>query len=138
MPDKGKIMSQTYYERQGKLLRLYEESFARKEMNVTEAVAALRMIGFSETIAPMRVKEWAEKNITLKPETERAKKLRPKERASLEKYVLQMLLGKKYYLRLKYKRKELTKAETVAKLIKSGYSRELSEATVNEWEAQNL
>ena len=137
MPDKGKIMSQTNYERQSKLLNLYQELFTRKEMNDTEAIIALRMIGFSECIAANRVREWAVLNNAVKPETERARKQRLKERASLEKYVLQMLLGKKYYLRLKFLRKELTKDETIKKIIKSGCKEETAREMVNEWEGQN-
>jgi len=44
-------MSQTFYERQSKLLKLYQELFARKEMNDNEALIVLKMIGFSETLA---------------------------------------------------------------------------------------
>ena len=100
MPDKGKIMSQTFYERQSKLLGFYQVSFTKGEMGVNEAVIALRMIGFSETIAPTRVREWAALSTTNEPETDRAKKQRLKQMASLEKYVLKMKLGKKYYLQL--------------------------------------
>jgi hypothetical protein len=103
MLDKGKIMSQTYYEKQSKLLALFKESFIRKEMDAIEAVKALRTIGFGETIAANRVNEWAALNSTVSPETNRAKNQRLKQQASLEKYVLRMRLGKKYYLRLKAK-----------------------------------
>ena len=136
MADKGKIMSQTLYERQSKLIKLYHEQFCRNELNEGEAVIALRMIGFSETIAAVRVREWAENTPNINPDTERAKKQRFKERSSLERYVLQMLLGKKYYLRLKYKRKELTKNETVEKLKKAGCKEEVARELVNEWELQ--
>jgi hypothetical protein len=136
MPDKGKIMSQTYYERQGKLLNLYKELFARNEMSDNETVIALRMIGFSESIATNRVREWAVLINTIEPETERAKKQRAKQRASLESYVLQMMLGKKYYLRLKFMRKEFSREETVKKLIKSGCKIEVATGLVNEWEME--
>ena len=136
MPDKGKIMSQTYCERQSKLLNLYQELYHRKEMNDSETIAALRMIGFSETIAANRVREWAENFLDIKLDTERAKKLRLKERASLERYVLQMQLGKKYFLRLKFKRRELTKNETVEKLKKVGCEDGVAIELVNEWETQ--
>jgi len=136
MPDKGKIMSQAYYEKQSKLLNLYKESFVRKELNNNETVIALKMIGFSETIAAARVREWAALITAIEPETDRARKHRLKQQASLEKYVLQMLLGKKYYLRLKFLRKELTKDETVKKLIKSGCKEEAAREMVNEWEVQ--
>ncbi|MCL2791897.1 MAG: hypothetical protein FWD87_02290 [Spirochaetaceae bacterium] len=136
MPDKGKIMSQIYYERQSKLLNLYQELYVRKEMDDSETVVALRMIGFSETIAANRVKEWAALITTIAPYTDKVKKQKLKERASLEKYVLQMQLGKKYYLRLKYKRKELSKDDTVKKLVKSGCKEEIAKELVKEWEAQ--
>ena len=136
MPDKGKIMSQTLYERQSRLINLYKELFIRKEINANEAIMALRMIGFSKTIAAIRVREWADGITTIEPLTEKEKKQNQKERASLEKYVLQMLLGKKYYLRLRFKRKELTKDETVIKLVKSGCKEEIARELVNEWESQ--
>ena len=97
MPDKGKVMSQTYYERQGKLLKLYQESFSRKEISVNEAVTALRMIGFSESVAARRVNEWAAKSKINEPETNKTRNHRLKQQASLEKYILRMRLGKKYY-----------------------------------------
>jgi Holliday junction resolvasome RuvABC DNA-binding subunit len=80
MPDKGRAMTQTYYEKQSKLLKLYQESFARKEMNVKETVTALRMIGFSEEIAANRVNEWAAQTNIVVLDTERAKKARLKQR----------------------------------------------------------
>lgn len=141
MPDKGKVMSQTYYERQSKLLKLYQESFARKERSVKETVTALRILGFSESIAATRVSEWAVKIDSNEPETSKAKKLRLKQQASLEKYILRMRLGKKYldeYMRLrsKYKNKELSREETVTKLIQSGYSRKFSKCITDKWETE--
>jgi len=96
MPDKGKIMSQTYYERQSKLLNLYQELYHRKEMNDSESIKGLRLIGFSETIAVNRVREWAALSTTIEPYTDRVRKQKLKERTSLEKYVLKVQLGKKY------------------------------------------
>ena len=95
MPDKGKIMSQAYYEKQSKLFQLYKESFSREEMNSVEAASALRVIGFSNTIATRRVKEWAEKGNNYEPETGKAKNRRLKQQASLERYVLFMRYGRK-------------------------------------------
>ena len=134
MPDKGKIMSQVFYERQNKLLGYYQVSFTKGEMSVNEAVFALRMIGFSETIAPTRVREWAALFTTNEPETDRTKKQRIKQMASLEKYILQMKLGKKYYLRLKFNRKELTRDETIKKLIQGGQTEETAKEMVRFWE----
>ena len=82
------------------------------------------------------MREWAENISNIETLSEKVKKQKHKERASLEKYVLQMLLGKKYYLRLKYKRKELTKDEAVKKLIKAGCSEEITIETVKLWEAE--
>jgi hypothetical protein len=138
MPDKGKIMSQVFYERQSKLLNLYKESFTRKEITVNEAVKALRMIGFSEMIAANRAREWAALIGSVVPETDKTRKQRLKQQASLEKYVLQMRLGKKYYIRLEYKRKELSKDETVKKLIQKGYKDEIAKELVNNWEAEHM
>ena len=141
MPDKGKIMSQTYYERQSKLLNLYRESFARKEMNLIETVTALRMMGFSEAIAINRVNEWETQFDTHVFEIGKAKKASLKQQISLEKYVLRMRLGKKYYdeymlLRSKYMQKELSKEDVLKKLIQSGYSLELSKCILNKWEIE--
>ena len=136
MPDKGKVMSQAFYEKQSKLINLYQESFARKEMNVKEAVTALRMIGFSETVAAKRVSGWSVQINEQAPETDKEKKRRLKERDSLEKYMLRMILGKKFYLRLKYKQKELTKDETVKKLTRSGYTEEIAKSIVDGWEEE--
>ena len=136
MPDKGKIISQTYYERQSRLLKLYQESFVRNEMDIDDTATALRMIGFSKTCAANRVSEWAMLIGTDVSETAKAKKQRQKQQASLERYVLQMRLGKKYYLRLKYKRKELSKDEVVKKLMQKGYSQETSNIMVDEWGAE--
>jgi len=96
MPDKGKTMSQTYYERQSKLLNLYKESFIREGINADEVIVALRMIGFSNTIAVNRVNEWAALIGTAVPETDKEKKQRQKQQASLEKYIHKMRLGKRY------------------------------------------
>jgi len=145
MPDKGKIMSQTFYERQSKLLNLYKELFVRKEMNDAEVVTALKMIGFSEKIAANRARDWTALNITVEPETERIKNRRIKERSSLEKYVQKMLLGRKYYLRLQFIQGELSKDEIVKKLMKliklnelerkENISKEkIAREMVNEWE----
>ena len=141
MPDKGKAMSQTYHEKENKLLQLYQESFVRKEMNVNEAATALKMMGFSESIAASRVRDWAAHVTTEEPETGKAKRHRHTQRVSLEKYILRIRLGKKYYdaymkLQLKYKNKELSRDRTVAKLIQSGYSRKYAERTVDKWEAE--
>jgi hypothetical protein len=134
--DKGKIMSQTFFERQSKLFDLYQVSFARGEMSADEAMISLRMIGFSDTIATIRVREWAAPSTTGDIETDRAKKQRLKQMASLEKYILQMRLGKKFYLRLKFKRNELSKDETVKKLTNKGYTVEIAKEMVNQWETE--
>ena len=97
MPDKGKVMSQTYYEKQSKLFKLYQESFDRNELDVKEAITTLKMIGFSESIAATRVAEWKGQHNTREQETDREKKQRLKEQASLEKYILRMRLGKDKY-----------------------------------------
>ena len=96
MPDNNKVMTQIFYEKQSKLYELYKESFNRKEMNVQEVIAALRILGFSNTIASRRVNEWAAEPNSYAPETEKAKKRRFQQRNSLEKYILRMRLGKKY------------------------------------------
>jgi len=95
MPDRGKIMSQTYYEKQSRLLKLYRESFERKEINAKETVTALMMIGFSETIAVNRTNEWDVQPGTQLPETEKDIKRRLKEISSLKNYLIRMRLGKK-------------------------------------------
>ena len=136
MPDKGKTMSQAYYEKQSKLINLYQELVTRKEMNTKEAVTALRMIGFSETMAAKRVSKWSTQFNNPVPETDKEKKRRLQEKASLEKYILRMKLGKKFYLRLKFKQKELSKDETVKKLIQSGYNVEIAKSIVDDWEAE--
>ena len=136
MPDKGNAMSQTYYEKQGKIIKLYQESFGRKEMTVKEAVTALKMIGFSETMAARQVSEWTIQFIAQAPETEKDKKRRLREQTSLEKYMLRMKLGKKYYLRLKYRQGELSKEEAVKKLILSGYKEDIAKSIVDDWEAE--
>jgi hypothetical protein len=133
MPDKGKIMSQSFYERQTKLFKLYQEAYTRREMDVNEAVLALKRIGFSEKMAANRVGEWTANVIVHEPETDKAKKNRQRQLVSLEKYVLRMTLGKKHFIRLQYKRNELSKNDAVKKLIQSGYSKDLSENTVDTW-----
>ena len=97
MPDKGKIMSQTYYEKQDRLIKLYHEAFSEKEMDDKETVTALRKFGFSETMAVRLVSKWTIQIDDQLPKTNREKKRRIKERASLEKYTLRMNLGKKRY-----------------------------------------
>ena len=135
MPDKGKIISQTFYEKQNRLLDLYKDLIVGKKINENEAVKSLKMIGFSETIAASRVREWA--LITdADPITDRFEKQMLKERTSLEKYVLQMSLGKKNYIQLLFKEKKLTRDETVKKLIKAGCKEETAREMVNEWEIQ--
>jgi hypothetical protein len=143
MPDKGKAMTQTYYEKQSKLLKLYQESLARKEINIKETVTALRMIGFGEEIAANRVYEWATKIGIVVSETGKAKILRQKQRISLENYVLRMRLGKKHYdtymkLLSKYKNKELSKEDILLELIQTGYSQKFSECIVDKWGAEKV
>ena len=141
MPDKGKTMSQTYYERQSRLIKLNQESFDRKEINVKQAVTALRMIGFSETMAVKRVSEWSEQSSNPGAETDKEKKHRIKEQASLEKYILRIKLGRKKYveyieLRSKYKHRELSRDKIVITLMQFGYSRKFSERTADKWETE--
>ena len=141
MPDKGNVMSQTHYERQSKLLKLIQESFDREEMTVKEAVTALRLIGFSETVAANRVNDWKLQFNGLVPETEREKRRRLKEQASLEKHLLRERFGKNKYkeymeLLAKYKNKELSRVEAIAELIQFGYSRKFAECTVESWEGE--
>jgi len=136
MSDKGKIISQNYYEKESLLLKLYQEAFIRKEMNVNEAINALRMIGYSEIIAANKLKEWEEYNKNVIQETGKNKKQRQKIQASLEKYVLQTRLGKKYYIRFIFKRNELSKDDTFKKLVKLGFSEESTWNMVNEWETE--
>jgi len=95
MPDKGEVMSQTYYEKQSKLLKVIQESFKREEMTVIETISSLRKMGFSESVAISRVNEWKIQRGNLEPETEKDKKRRLKEKASLENYVNRMRLGKR-------------------------------------------
>jgi len=138
MPDKGKVMSQAYYEKQNRLYQLYQESFARKEMNVTEAKAALRIIGFSDSIVIKIVNEWTTQCGWYKPETDKAKNRRLKQQTSLEKYILYIRLGKKFYaaLKSKYENKEISRAEVLLKLKDSKHSRILSESIIETWEAK--
>ena len=146
MPDKGKVMSQTFYERQSKLIGLYRESVLKKELKVDEAVMSLKLIGFSDAMALSKAREWAALPDSNEPETERAKKIRQKQRVSLEKYALNMILDKKYYnenekkylnehrmLKSKYKKGSLSKDNCVIQLIQSGYSREFAEVIVEKW-----
>jgi len=150
VPDKGKIMSQVYYERQSRLIELYKESFSRKEMTANDTVMALRMIGFSESMASSRVCEWAALSGNNESETEKAKKIRRKQQDSLEKYVFHIILDKKCYsdndkkyqneqklLKSKYKKKELSKNDCVMQLIQSGYNKEIAEYIVSKLENNN-
>jgi len=135
MPDKGRIMSQTYYEKQSKLIKLYKECIIRKEMTVNEAVISLRLIGFSELMASSRVCEWAALSNTDGIETSNTLNQRLKQRVLLEKYMLRMRLGKKYYdkyakLQEKHKNKELSENEYMTELMQFGYSRKFAEYTV--------
>ena len=93
MPDKGKIMSQTFFDKQSELLQLYQEALAKKEMTVNEAVIALRMLGFSESIATYRANEWG---IQICPDESKSMVRRNKRQASLENFMHRMRLGKKY------------------------------------------
>jgi len=143
MPDKRKIMSQTYYERQNKLIELYKECIIKKEMNVNETVMALRLIGFSESMASSRVREWAAQSNTDEIETNKTATQRLKQKISLEKYILRMGLGKKYYdkyvkLQEKYKNKELSENEYMTELMQFGYSRKFAEYTIGKYENTNL
>jgi len=136
MPDKGKIMPQTYYERQSKLIELYKECIIKKEMKANEAVMALRLIGFSESMASNRVCEWASQSNTNITETSKTATQRLKQLVSLEKYMLRMGLGKKYYdkyvnLQKKYKNNDLSENEYKNELMQSGYSKKFVEYTID-------
>jgi len=134
MPDKGKIMSQVHYEKQSRLFNLYRESFERAEMDIKETISALKILGFSETVASIRVNEWKAQHGSREVETEKTKKRRLKEQASLEKYILRNRLGKKYMeFRSKYYKDELSKNETVEELMKFGFDRKYCECTVDKW-----
>jgi len=135
MPDKGRIMSQTYYERQSKLIELYKECIIKKEMKASEAVMALRLIGFSESMASSRVREWTARGNTDEIETSKTSNQRLKQIISLEKYMLRMGLGKKYYdkyvkLLEKYKNKEISENEFRNELMQFGYSKIFAEYTI--------
>ena len=93
MPDKGKIMSQTYFDKQSELLQLYQEALARKEMTVNDAVIALRMLGFSESIAAYRANEWAMQTCA---DDGKSSIRRNKRQVSLEMYMHRTRFGKKY------------------------------------------
>ena len=100
---------------------------------------ALRMIGFSESMALSRVCEWAAQGSTNETETSKSKNQRLKRRASLEKYLLRMSLGKKNYdeyvkLQVKYKNKILSNNEIITELMQLGYSRKFAEFTLGKWE----
>ena len=136
MPEKGKIMSQAFYEKQSRLLDIYQDLFITKEMNEKDTVKSLKMLGFSETIAVNKIQKWAALNNAVVPVIDREKKQMLKEKASLEKYVFQMSLGKKYYIRLMFKEKKLTRAEAIKKLIKPGCNEETVRNMVSEWEEQ--
>jgi len=143
MPDKGNIMSQTFYERQSKMLKLIQEAFIREEMNVKETVAALRMIGFSQIVATNRVNEWKAHGKTYEQETEKEKKRRQKEQISLEMYLLRTRIGQKKYkeymaIRSKYKNKGLSRNDTVIDLMEFGYSRKFSDCTIDKWEMEKM
>jgi len=137
MPDKGKIMSQAFYEKQSKLLKLFRESFEREEMNADETISALKTLGFSKTVAAIRVNEWKTQLGSKLLEAEKDRKRRLKDQASLEKYLLRNRLGKKYKeLHSKYSQEELSKKETVKEFIQYGYSRKFSECLVDKWEME--
>jgi len=141
MPDKGRIMSQVYYERQSKLIELYKECIIKKEMNVNEAIISLRLIGFSKAMAASRVREWAAQSNTDNTETSKTAKQKFKQRAALEKYMLRMGLGKNYdkYVKLqkKYLNKELTENKYKTELMQLGYSREFAEYMVGKLDKTN-
>ena len=139
MPDKGKTMSQTYYERQSKLIKLYQDSFVRKDLAVKDTITGLRLVGFSETMAARRVSEWSIQINNQVSETEKNKKRRIKEQATLEKYIFRMKLGKKKYEEYlkalsKFKEKNLTCKEFVLELMQLGHSRKFSEYIAEKWE----
>lgn len=141
MPDKGKIMSQIYYEKLSRLIQLNQELFVQKEIRAKEAVTALRMIGFSETMAAKRFREWSVKLNDLEPEAGKIKKQMLKEQASLEKYILRARLGKQKYreyieLRSEFKQSRSSRSETVNALMQFGYSRRFAEHTVDKWEVE--
>ena len=135
MPDKGRIMSQTFYERQSKLMGLFKEAFVRNEMNVNEAVKALRTLGFGKIMAANRVREWAALPDTNEAETERAVKLRHKQQASLEMYMLRM-----EYMRLRKKNKKdyMSKSDILNELFQSGYRQEYVKCVVSGWDKEKL
>ena len=95
MPEKGKIMSQAFYEKQRRLFDIYQDLFVTKEMDEKNTVKSLKMIGFSETVAVNKIQKWMALNNAVVPVADREKKQILKEKVSLEKYVLQMSLGKK-------------------------------------------
>jgi len=139
MPDKGRTMSQTYYERQSKLIELYKESFIRKEMNNDEIVSALKMIGFSENMAASRAREWAILFNNNNNETNKTKNKRANQQVSLEGYILRMSLGKRYNeLRSRFINKELSREETIAILMQSGCSLKFSECNAGKWEKRRI
>ena len=139
MPDKEK--SQIYNERQSRLIELIQESFYREEMAAKEVITSLRMIGISESIAANQVNEWKVQENNDIPETDKEKKQRLGEQASLENYILNIRLGKKKYeeltkLRSKYKNKELSRNVIVIELMQFGYNRKFSESTVDKWDSE--
>ena len=135
MPDKGKVMSQAFYEKQSKLYELIRESFGRKETDVAETITVLKVLGFGNSMAGRRVNEWAMQHINYASETAAAKNRRLKQRDSLEKYVLCMRLGRKYYMHLKskFKDKELSRDEVMSKLMQAKHSKKLSESIMEKW-----
>jgi len=136
MPEKGKIMSQAFYEKQSRLLNIYQDLFVTKEMDEKDTAKCLKMLGFSDSIIVNKIQKWAILNNKAAPVTDREKKQMLKERVSLEMYVLQMSLGKKNYIRLMFKENKLTRAEAIKKLIKPGCNEETVRNMVSEWEEQ--
>jgi len=149
MPDKGRIISQTFYEKQSKLIKLYKESFLRKEMDVNEAITSLRVIGFSEKMADNKVREWVVLPNENKFETERAVKQRFKQQDSLEKYVFNIIFDKKCFnendkkyfnehklLKSKYLKNELSKDDCANQLMHSGYRQEYVKCIISRWDKE--
>jgi len=132
MVDKGRVMSQACYEKQTRLYKLIQESFERKETNEEEAIIALRTLGFSETVAAIRLNDWRARLSAKVPETEKERNRRLKDQTSLEKYFLRIEYMK---IRSSFKQGKLSREDAVIKLIQFGYSCEFSESSVNKWES---
>ena len=133
MPEKGKTMSQTFYDKQNRLLVIYQKLFTGKEMDEKDTVKSLKMIGFSEIIAVNKIRNWAEdENVSVLTGKEINKML--KERTSLEKYVLQMSLGRKNYIRFMFRENKLTRDEALKMLISTGCKEEAARDMISEWE----